>query len=102
MKIHNSLNVLGAIGNRVIQRVRPGLGNIENGGAWDLQDRARVAPTVPPSPAQLARRARFAAAVAAWHALTPAERAAYNERASKRAIAGFNLYLSETMRAPQE
>lgn len=98
MKTHNSISVLGAIGNRVIQRVRPGLGNISNGGKWDLQDRARVSPSTPPTPAQLAQRARMAAAVAAWHALTIEQKKTYNERASSRAVAGFNLFLSEYMR----
>lgn len=97
-KLHNSLQILGKIGNRVIQRVRPGLGNISNGDKWDLQDRALVSPAVPPTPAQLARRAQFAAAVAAWQAMSLEQQKKYKERAHARAISGFNLFLSEYMK----
>jgi len=57
-------------------------------------------PTKPPTPAQLAHRARFVAAQAAWSALTDDEK--YNlEEACRRTslcLTGQNLYISATLK----
>lgn len=98
MKPANSLTILGKIGGRVFQRVRPGLGNVPGDPTRSLQNRALVSPSTPPTPAQLARRAKFAQAIATWHALPPEKKLDYHRRGSKRALPGFNLFLSETMK----
>ncbi len=82
----------------VYQKVRAGLGNISNGGRYDRQRRAWVKPHDPMTPAQLARRAKFAAAVAAWHALTQTERDQYKSQAKNKSISAFNAYISVFMR----
>lgn len=82
----------------VYQKVRPGLGNISNGGKYDRQRRKWVKPTDAKSAAQLARRAKFAAAVAAWHALTQTERDQYKSQAKNKSISAFNAYISVFMR----
>lgn len=99
MKPFNSLGILGKIGNLVYQRTQRGHGNVEGDPTRTLQVR-RYVPTKPPgTPRQQAARARFRAAVAAWHALTPAQQKSYNRRASRRAVLGFNLFISEYMRS---
>lgn len=99
MKPFNSLGVLGKVGDRVFQRVRPGLGNVAGDPTHSLQNRAYVPHNTSHTPAQLACRARFAAAVAAWHALSTEQQSSYTERAKSRAIAGFNLFVSEYLRS---
>jgi len=98
MTPEKTLTITGKIGNRVYQRVRAGLGNVPGDPTRSLQNRAYVIPTPCATPAQLARRARFATAVAAWHTLAPEEKAAYNTRAARSGRAGFNLYISEAQR----
>ena len=57
-----------------------------------------------PSTAQLAQRARYRAANAAWRALSPEERAAWQARAKagRRPQSGWNLYLAAWMANPGE
>jgi len=95
--MHNSHSARGKLGLRVFQKTAPGRGNIPGDRTRSLQNRAYVIPFDPATPAQLARRAAFAAAVAAWHALSPPERAEYDARAKRMAISGFNLYLREVL-----
>lgn len=45
-----------------------------------------------PSPAQVMQRARYAAAVAAWHALNPTERAFYSDNKPAN-LTGWNFFL---------
>lgn len=52
-------------------------------------------PTNPQTPAQQANRAKFAAAVAAWQALTSEEKSVYTERAKKRQMFGWGLFIRE-------
>lgn len=52
-------------------------------------------PTNPRSPAQQANRQKFANAMAAWQALTNQEKNAYNERAKKRQMFGWGLFIRE-------
>ena len=57
-----------------------------------------------PSAAQLAQRARYRAANAAWRALSPAERTEWQARAKagRRPQSGWNLYLAAWMANPGE
>lgn len=51
--------------------------------------------TVPYGAAQLATQAKFAAAMAAWVALTTEQKASYTERAKKRQMFGWGLFIRE-------
>lgn len=82
----------------VYQRVLKGCGNIPTRHPRDMQLRRHVIPDDPQTTAQLARRAVFAAAVAAWHALTPAERQAWAEQGKPRALPGYNWFISHYLR----
>jgi len=80
---------------RVMQRVARGLGNIGKlNPRYDMQLRRYVKGTDPQTPAQLAWRAVFAAGVAGWRALSPAEKEEWNRRGRKRRMSGWNRYLS--------
>lgn len=79
----------------VYQRVRKGLGNIPTHGNYDLQLRRQPKIIDKKSPAQLQGRARIAAATAAWHQLSEAERQDYRKRAKSMHMTGFNLYIKE-------
>lgn len=46
-------------------------------------------------PAKVARQQIFAAAVAAWQALTANQKKQYNNRAKYKSYSGYNLYLRE-------
>lgn len=87
-------------GAYVYQNTAPGKGNVPGDPSRRLQLRAHVIPADPHTPAQMARRAKFAAAVAGWHSLNPAQRATYQERGKSRALPGYNLYISEYLRTP--
>lgn len=82
----------------VYQRVAPGLGNIADHPAGALQRRAHVIPYDPKTPAQVARRQRFAAAVAAWRALDPENRSDWTAAARSRNITPFNAFVSAYMK----
>ena len=56
-------------------------------------------PTNPRTPAQEANRAKFAAAMVAWQALTPEEKGVYNKRAKKRSMFGWGLFIREYYQA---
>lgn len=87
--------VRGKIGPVVYQRVRKGKGNIRTAGHYDLQVRALGTHTDRRSPAQLALRARLAAATAAYKALPPADRATWKTRARKLKATGYNLFVRD-------
>lgn len=53
-----------------------------------------------PTPQQTAQRAAYAAACAAWQALTPEQQDAYDAPAERLGWTGFNLYVSEYLAAP--
>lgn len=84
----------GSPGRYVFQRVGQGFGNLPGGDGYDMQIRRHVIPADPQTPAQLARRAAFAAAVASWHAATPEERETARQLAESRGITLFNAWLS--------
>lgn len=52
-------------------------------------------PTNPQTTAQEANRAKFAAAMSAWGSLTESEKTAYNIRAKKRGLFGWNLFIRD-------
>lgn len=84
----------------VYQRTAPGLGNLPNSGKFDRQRRRHVVPHDPQTPAQVARRAKMAAAVLAWQAMTPQNRSAWTTPAAARNITPFNAFVSNFLRTP--
>ena len=52
-------------------------------------------PTNPQTVAQQANRAKFAAGMAAWSALTPEQKLAYNKSSRKRQMFGWGYFLRE-------
>jgi hypothetical protein len=86
-------------GKYVYQGVAPGKGNIPGNPKKDTQLRRYVVPFDPRTAPQLSRRARFAAAVAAWHTLGPAEKKAWRQRGESRRLPGYQAFISAWMRA---
>ena len=84
----------------VYQRTSHGNGNIPDDPTHRLQLRRWVKPADPMTPAQLARRALMAAAVAAWQALTTDQRAAWRAAGKQRRIPAYNAFISAYLRAP--
>lgn len=82
----------------VYQKVRAGLGNISNGGRFDRQRRRYVIPADPHTPAQLARRAKFANAIATWKTMSDEQRKAWKPQAKSRNISSFNAFISAYLR----
>lgn len=82
-------------GRYVYQRVGAGLGNVPGQPNNDMQLRRHVVPADPQTPAQLARRAAFAAAVASWHTATQEQREAVRPLAERKAISLFNAWVSD-------
>ena len=82
------------LGTYVLQRVKPGLGNIESDPTRSLQLRLHAPRVDKNSAAQQARRARVAGAVADWHALDAPTKAEWRDRAKPRRITGFNAFVS--------
>jgi hypothetical protein len=83
----------------VYQRCAPGTGNVPGVPGRRLQRRAYHIPADPRTPMQLALRARFAAATAAWQALDPYDRQDWRDRASSRGPTGYMLFVSAYCRA---
>lgn len=81
----------------VMQRTGEGFGNVEGIPGQKLQLRAHVIPHDPKTPAQLARRALFAAAQAAWYALTLPERATWTADADAYALTGRQYFTRRYM-----
>jgi len=61
-----------------------------------------TAPGPSNTPDQITWRARYAACVVTWNALTPEQKAAYQEDADKRRITAYNQFLSECLTVPAE
>lgn len=85
-------------GRYVYQRCASGTGNIPSDDTGRSMVRRHVYPTNPRTPAQMAHRGRMAAAVRAWHAATPAERASYAPAASKRGLSAYHLFVADYIR----
>lgn len=83
----------------VYQRVGRKFGNIHTPGGKAQQKRAHVIPYDPRTPYQIALRARFAAATAAWHAADEPTRQDYRDRAAHLTHTGFNQFVSDWTRA---
>jgi hypothetical protein len=83
----------------VYQAVRAGLGNISNGGRYDRQRRRWVYPADPKTPAQLARRNKFAQGVATWQMMSDEQRKAWKAQAKNHNYSTFNAFLSAYMRS---
>lgn len=88
----------GTPGRYTFQRVRAGFGNLPGGTGYDMQIRRTVTPADPMTPAQMARRALMAAAVARWHAMTTQDKAAFEKKAENRSITVFNAVISDTLK----
>jgi hypothetical protein len=86
------------LGKYVYQRVQPGLGNVASDPSKSLQLRAHTIPTDPQTAPQLARRAVFSNAVAAWQALSEAEKNSYAPEAAKRGLPAYQFFLSRYLR----
>ena len=56
-------------------------------------------PKNPRTVPQQARRAVYAAGVAAWQALTDPQKEVYNQRAKGRPYSGYNLFMQEYLRS---
>ena len=82
----------------VYQGTAIGAGNISNGGKYNRQRRAYVVPSDPHTPAQVARRTFFAAAVHEWQALSPEAKAAWKQAGRARNIPGYSAFLSAYLR----
>lgn len=85
-------------GKYVFQRVAPGRGNVPGRPRADLQLRRHVIPADPETPAQIARRDLFRAAVERWHARTPSDLDHWKQTAHKKRIPLFNACLSDTLK----
>lgn len=85
-------------GTYVYQRTAPGLGNIPADPRKALQLRRHVIPTDPATPAQQQRRATLAAAVQAWHDLTPTARQAWAPQAKEAGLSIYNAFLSDYLK----
>lgn len=83
----------------VFQRVAPGLGNVPEDPTRSLQKRRHVVPADPKTPAQLARRSRFAAGVAAWHALDSNSKRYWRALGARLGISGINAFMRAFLRA---
>jgi len=83
----------------VYQKVGRGLGNLSNGGRFDRQRRRWVYPADPKTPAQLARRNKFAQAVATWQMMSQEQRKAWQAQAKNHNYSTFNAFLSAFMRS---
>ena len=79
----------------VYQRVRKGLGNLEDSGGMGLQLRVQALITDKKSAAQLKSRARMAAAVAAYQVLTNEEKENLKEAALALHMTGYNLFIKQ-------
>lgn len=82
----------------VFQRVAQGKGNIDTDRRKATQLRRHVIPHDPRTPAQLAQRSRFRAAVAAWQALDAATKIYWRGRGKSRRIPGYGAFLSAHIR----
>ena len=79
----------------VYQRVRKGLGNLEDNGHMGLQFRVQALITDKKSTAQLQSRARLAAAVTAYQTLPFTEKEALKLAALGLHMTGYNLFIKQ-------
>lgn len=84
-------------GRYVFQRTRPGHGNVLADPTRSLQCRIWTAGTNPRTQGQQTNRAAFAAAVLAWHSLSPPELAALRAAANDTNLNAYQLFLKRRM-----
>jgi hypothetical protein len=70
--------------------------------AYDCNLSADPEDPIPPSPAQWAQRERFKAAVEAWNALTPEEKAMWDKDAARYQLSGYNIWIRTWLNAHTE
>lgn len=98
MLTFNSLGILGRIGDRVYQRTQKGHGNVVGDETRTLQNRRYVPHHIGNSTAQAVNRSKFAAATAAWYALTDEEKNALRKEAERRQVSVWNTHISKFMK----
>lgn len=82
----------------VYQKVAKGYGSLDLPGRDDLQRRAYVVPTDYRTEAQLAQRARFSNATAAWRELGEEDQQQWRNLAQGQHRSGFNLFVRHWLR----
>ncbi|MEI8209414.1 MAG: hypothetical protein WCG16_09430 [Methylococcales bacterium] len=94
-KIHQGYDPFtGKAFTMVYQRVRKGLGNLDDQGKMGLQLRVEPPRTDKKSLSQLRCRARLTAATAAWKTLDTEQKFIFSENAVGKNITGYNLFIS--------
>lgn len=94
-KIHQGYDPFtGKAFKMVYQRVRKGLGNLEDHGRMGLQLRIEPPRNDKKSTQQLQCRARLRAATAAWQALDEDQKKVFRHYAIDKHMTGFNLCVS--------
>lgn len=88
-------NDIRPFGKYVYQRTRAGHGNIAGDASKRQQVRIWVRGTMRNTPAQQPYRARFALGVAAWHAMTNAQKEVYRVPGQKLGLNRFQLFMRE-------
>jgi len=81
----------------VFQRVHPEFGNRGTRGAYGLQLRAHVIPNNPRTAPQQLNRGKFAAATAAWHDLSDAEKSTWKRQAKGIRATPYNAFVQYFM-----
>ena len=71
---------------------------VDTPGGREIVRKRHMWPVNPQTVAQQARRIVFANGVQAWRDLTDEQRSAYNIAGNKKAITGYNLFLSEYLK----
>ena len=86
----------------VFQGCPPEFSNCRDINRPNLMIRRLVIPRNPRTPGQTAQREKFKRAIAAWKALTPAQKAEYKARAKKqRAVSGYVLFMGEYLNSAE-
>jgi len=82
----------------VFQRVRRGLGNITADKNRGMQLRRHVVPRDPKTPAQLARRSKFAQAIIAWRSASPQQKTDAAAAGARVGLPGYQWFLGAYIR----
>ena len=102
----HQLDIRGKIGQTVFQLSIPPPWSPQYGEGKQLQRRRHVIPYDPRTLAQLCCRARWAAGVAAWHALSADEKRSWNDnkKTKKLRIPGLSHFMKNwcTLHRPEE
>ncbi|HPS57879.1 MAG TPA: hypothetical protein PK514_07210 [Spirochaetota bacterium] len=86
--------------NPMFHNLRGSIGRIVHYNRYGMQYcRIHVIPSNPRTECQQAVRATFADAVRSWQQLSPDEKSVYNRKARYKPVKGYNLYISQFMKA---